>query len=481
MEELKKENERLRQENQALQQMLKQALERLAEAERTIKQLKEQLGQNSRNSSWPSSRDKNRSKPKSRRQKSKRKAGGQKGHKGHTLEMNPKPDVVEKHRPTQCDHCQQIFDEKAEVVEIKKRQVLDLPPLHFLTTEHQVEKLYCQRCSEVTMADFPTGVTQPVQYGQRVKQLAVYLKSEQFIPYERSRQLLADLFNLPIATGTVQNFISQASKAVEPVTEKIKTALIDSKMAHADETGFYIKGKRHWLHTVSTDRHTYFASHAKRGIEATKEIGILPDFRGVLIHDFWQSYFKYPNLSHALCHAHHLRNLTAILENDEQIWAELMIKFLIAGKKRVDEAKLNGANQLPPDQLARIDQLYETILSIGLIENPLPETPPPKKRGKRKKTKARNLLERFINHKPLMLRFIHDFKVPFDNNLAERDIRMMKVQQKVSGCFRSDGGAKQFCLLRSYISTIRKQGLNVWEALGSLFQGDVLIPDLSPV
>lgn len=482
MEELKKENERLRQENQALQQMLKQALERLAEAEQTIKQLKEQLGQNSRNSSWPSSRDKNRPKPKSRRQKSKRKAGGQKGHKGHTLEIASEPDVVEKHRPKNCAHCHQAFDEKAQVVDLKKRQVLDLPPLRFLITEHQAEKLCCQECGRMTMASFPEGVTHQVQYGQRVKQLAIYLKSEQFIPYERSRQLLADLFNLPITTGTLQNFVAQGAKAVEPVVEKIKKAIIVSEVAHADETGFYIKGKRTWLHTVSTLTLTYFAAHAKRGYQATHEIGILPDLEGVLMHDFWQAYLKYKQIIHALCHAHHLRDLTAIVENDKQEWAWLMIGFLLSAKQLVEEAKLAGADQLTDEQLRRIDQLYEAILSIGLIENPLPETPPPKgKRGRHKKTKARNLLERFIKHKPLMLRFIHDFKVPFDNNLAERDIRMMKVQQKVSGCFRSWDGAKQFCLLRSYISTVRKQGLNVWEALGSLFQGHAFIPDLSPV
>ena len=482
MEELKKENERLKQENQALQQMLKEALERLAEAEQTIKQLKEQLGQNSRNSSWPSSRDKNQPKPKSRRQKSKRKAGGQKGHKGHTLEMSSEPDMVEKHCPTQCEHCHQIFDEKAEVVEVKKRQVLDLPPLRFLTTEHQAQQICCGGCGELTMASFPKGVTHQVQYGQRVKQLVIYLKSEQFIPYERSRQLLADLFNLPIATATLQNFVTQGAKAVEPVVEKIKEAIIASEVAHADETGFYIKGKRAWLHTVSTLTLTYFAAHAKRGSKATNDIGILPDFKGILMHDFWQAYLKYKQIIHVLCHAHHLRDLTAIVENEAQEWAGWMIGFLLTTKQLVEDAKLAGADQLPYEQVQRVDQLYEAILSIGLIENPLPETPPPKvKRGRCKKTKARNLLERFINHKPLMLQFIHDFKVPFDNNLAERDIRMMKVQQKVSGCFRSWDGAKQFCLLRSYISTIRKQSLNVWEALGSLFQGDVLIPDLSPV
>jgi transposase len=477
MDDLRQENKRLKQENQELR-------ERLAAAEAKIKQLVELLSQNSRNSNWPSSHDKGhrKPKPKSLRQKTERKAGGQKGHQGHTLEFNSEPDVIKTHRPAQCQHCHTPLTDDVAASEVVKRQVFDLPPLRFVTTEHQAETVLCPCCGEATTADFPADITNPVQYGSQVKRLAVYLRSEQFIPYERSRQMMADLFELPISTGSLQNFVQTGAEQVKSATAAIKTAVTEAETAHADETGFYINGQRHWLHTVSTPALTYFAPHRYRGQVATDEIGILPHFMGVLVHDAWATYFKYKLLLHALCNAHHLRDLTALVENDQQQWAALMICFLLAAKQQVDEAQADGQSGLPPEQIERIHQLYDAIVVLGLAENPLPEAnPPPVKRGRRKKTKARNLVERFDKHKDDILRFVHDFKVPFDNNLAERDIRMMKVQQKISGCFRSWEGAEQFCHLRSYISTIRKQGLNVWEALGSLFDDDVLMPQLTPV
>lgn len=477
LQQLREENKQLKQENKELRQ-------RLVAAETKIKQLVELLGQNSRNSNWPSSHDKSRPKPnpKSLRQKTGRKAGGQEGHKGHTLKFNPEPDVIERHRPTECAHCHGSLAENIVASDVAKRQVVDLPPLRFVTIEHQAETVVCPCCGEVTTGQFPSGVTNPVQYGSQVKRLAVYLRNEQFIPYERSRQLLADLFALPISPGSLQNFLAVAAENVKPATEAIKAALIHAEVGHADETGFYINGQRHWLHTVGTETLTYYQPHQNRGQKATNAIGILPAFTGTLVHDAWATYFVYQQLVHALCNAHHLRDLTAIVENDQQQWAALMIRCLLSAKQLVDDASRAGETDLPADQLERIHQLYDAIVALGLAENPLPDTrPPPAKRGRPKKTKARNLVERFDDHKEAVLRFVHDFKVPFDNNLAERDIRMMKVQQKISGCFRSWQGAEQFCLLRTYISTIRKQGLNVWQALGSLFDGDVLMPNLTPV
>lgn len=470
--QLHEEVKRLTQENQELR-------ERLTVAEARIKELMGLLGQNSRNSNWSSSRDKGRPKPKSLRLKTERKAGGQAGHEGHTLEFNPEPDVIEKHRPAHCERCQASLAEDIVASHVAKRQVLDLPSLRFVTIEHQAETVRCPGCGEATTAQFPAGVTNPVQYGSQVKRLAVYLHNEQFIPYERERQMLADLFELPISPGSLQNFVEIAADRVEPVTEAIKDAVIEAEVAHADETGCYVNGQRCWLHTVSTAELTYYEPHVKRGQEATEAIGILPKFTGTLVHDAWATYFKYQLMLHALCNAHHLRDLTAIVENDQQQWAVLMIACLLAAKQLVAEAYQAGETELPADYLERIHQLYDAIVCWGLAENPLPD-PLPGKRGPRKKTKARNLVERFDQHKAAILRFIHDFKVPFDNNLAERDIRMMKVQQKISGCFRSWQGAHQFCRLRGYISTIRKQGLNVWEALGSLFEGDILMPQLIP-
>lgn len=483
MDELRRENERLKQENQELRELLQQVTERLTTAEQKIKQLSEQLGQNSGNSNWPSSRAQSRQKPnpKSLRPKTERKAGGQEGHKGHTLKFNPEPDVIEKHRPVHCEHCQASLAEDIAPRDIAKRQVFDLPPLRFVTIEHQAETVRCPCCGAATTAEFPADVTNPVQYGSQVKRLAVYLRNEQFIPYERERQLLADLFELPISPGSLQNFVDTAADTVKPVTEAIKDAVIQAEVGHADETGFYVNGQRYWLHTVSTEELTYYEAHPKRGQKATDAIGVLPEFTGTLVHDAWPTYFQYQQLLHALCHAHHLRDLTAVVENDRQQWAALMIECLLAAKQLVAQAWQAGQNELPIPYLVRIHQLDEAIVALGLEENPLPDHPPSGKRGRRAKTKAHNPLERFDKHKAAIWRFIHDFKVPFDNNLAERDIRMMKVQQKISGCFRSWEGAQQFCMLRTYISTIRKQGLNIWEALGSLFDGDVLMPQLTPV
>lgn len=470
--------QQLREENKALR-------ERVSILEEQVKKLLEQLGQNSRNSNWPSSWDKTRKKKpktKSLRQKSNRKAGGQKGHKGHTLSFKAEPDEVVIHRPTHCLHCDEKLSDKTEAESVQKRQVLDLPPLEFITTEHQVETVTCAHCDQVTSGEFPEGITHPVQYGNQIKQLSVYLRSEQFVPYERCRQMMTDLFGLSISTGTLQNFFKLSAAKTEPIISQIKADLLQAPVAHADETGFYINKQRVWLHTMSTPELSYFEPHQNRGFKATEAIDILPKYQGVLVHDAWATYFKYDQMSHALCNVHHLRDLNGIIENDAQQWALLMKSALLAAKQLVDEAYLAGYDELAPEVTRRIGQLYTAIIEIGINENPW-EKPPPhlKKRGRYKKSKARNLVERFERNQDAILRFAHNFKVPFDNNLAERDIRMMKVQQKISGCFRSWAGAKQFCQLRSYTSTLRKQGLNVWQALGALFEGDPVMPVTTPV
>lgn len=462
----------LQKELRETQEKLEKALKRIEELEAENKQLRERLGQNSRNSSWPSSRDTGH-KPKSQRKKSTKKAGGQKGHEGHTLEFQSEPDVLEIHRPSCCQHCDQELTPELEIESVEKRQRLELPPLRYLTIEHQAQSVRCPQCGGLNQGVFPEGVTAPVQYGTTVKQLVVYLKQEQFIPYERMRQLLADLCELPLSTGSLQNFIAEASSAVQPILAEIKEQVIQAQVAHADETGYYVQGQRHWLHVVSTPEATYYAPHASRGQKATQEIGILPRFKGILVHDFWKSYQKYSHLFHALCHVHHLRDLTMVSENSQQVWASEMKEFLLKAKDWVATAQENGQTALTSAQLHQLTQEYEAILARGWEENPTPT--------QRAKGKSFNLLKRFAEQREAIWQFILNFQVPFDNNLAERDLRMMKVQQKISGCFRSPEGAVQFCELRSYLSTIRKQGLSVWEALGSLFQGSPLSPFALPV
>lgn len=476
--DLEQENEQLKKELAELRQLLEKVLQE-------NKELKARLSQDSQNSSWPPSRDitrKKRKKTMSLRQKSERKAGGQKGHQGHTLEIQTDPEIIKTHRPSQCTHCQANLSEDRPALQIKKRQVIDLPPLKFITTEHQAEAVCCDACGKITSGQFPEGVTQPVQYGPGVKQLSVYLRSEQFIPYQRCQQMLNDCFGLSISTGSLQNFFRLAHERVKPITEQIEAAVTQSKLAFADETGFYIGGHRHWLHTASTQHLSAFNLHRNRGRKAVDDIGILPHFRGVLVHDAWPTYFMYDQIHHALCNVHHLRDLNGLIENSDQEWPAQMKAFLLDAKAEVDQARVRGQSHFDTRQLDALLTRYAAIMTLAFEENPLP--PPDDgipKPGRPKKGRSRSLVERFETRQDAILRFIHDFKVPFDNNLAERDIRMLKVQQKISGCFRSWDGAEQFCALRSYTSSLRKQGLNVWNALASLFDGEVISPDLSPV
>lgn len=471
-----KENEQLKQENQKLRQMLKKALER-------IEQLEAQLGQNSRNSNWPSSRDKGRKKKRKQnlRQKSDKKTGGQPGHQGHTLKFSHEPDKVERHRPEGCQHCQQLFAQEQSAVELNRRQVIDLPPLKVEVTEHQVERLVCHKCGQVSDGQFPEGVTQLVQYGSGVKSLAVYLKGQQLLPYGRTQQFLADLLGLSVGQGSLENFMNAAATKVAPINDKIKAGLVAANVVHYDESGFYIGGKRQWLHSASTASLTYYAPHPSRGNKALKTIGIMPHFTGTAIHDNWSAYWHFAQCQHALCNVHHLRELNAIEENFSQPWATRFKIFLLSAKAAVDQAKAAGKQALPQAKRDQIDRLYTKLVTAALRANPPPpEGWPQGARGRPKKTKPRNLAERFDRRRKAVLAFAFDFKVPFDNNLAERDIRMLKVQQKISGCFRSSHGAQTFCVIRSYISTIRKQGFSVWLALNSIFAGPILQPAYSP-
>jgi transposase len=482
---LRQENERLKQENAELRGQLQDAERRIQDAERRIQELSVRLNQDSSNSNWPSSRDKSRAKRQKRtrslRKKSGKKAGGQKGHEGHTLEFSDQPDVIETHRPTQCEHCQAPFSEEQHRVALDKRQVYDLPPLDLIVCEHQAETLICAHCGEMTMGAFPEEVKAPVQYGPRVQQLAVYLRTEQFVPYKRSRQLLADLFGAYLSTGTLQTMVRKASTRLKEAVAAIKEGLTASEVVHFDESGFYIKGKRNWLHTAGTAQLTLYFPHERRGKKATDAMGVLPAFPGTAVHDFWSTYRQHTQCSHSLCNAHHLREFTAVVENDGQRWAQHFKSFLVSAKHTVEKAQAEGRTSLPQEKIEQIERLYSKLIEAGLNANPPPaEGWPRGKRGRVKKTKARNLVERLDKYRQEALAFVYDFKVPFDNNLAERDIRMLKVQQKISGTFRSQLGAEDFCTIRSYTSTMRKQGVNSWAALGSVFSADLMLPQTIP-
>ena len=459
----------------SLERQVQDLTSRLDQSDRRVRHLEEQLAKNSRNSSKPPSSDGfKKPAPKSLRKKGKRKSGGQPGHTGHTLKMADKPDHTEVYPVKECEHCGRMLDgQPADGVE--KRQVQDLPPLRLLVTEHQAETKTCS-CGHLNKAAFPEGVNAPAQYGEAIKAAAVYLKNYQFLPYDRTCELLHDVFGCPMSEGTLANIIAQSHTLAADPVEKIKALIERAAVAHFDETGSRVDGKLWWLHSASTAQATYYAIHRKRGSEAIDDIGILSDFLGRAIHDFWKPYFGYDCL-HGLCNAHHLRELIFVHEQHQQDWADRMIDCLLDIKEAVDQAK-ESTDHLASDQIQAFEARYQQILDEGYAQNPLLPLPhsAKKRRGRRKKTKARNLLERLDEHRAEALAFMYDFNVPFDNNQAERDLRMMKVQQKISGMFRTEDGAKAFCRMRSYISTARKNAVGAMDALTRLFSGNPFVP-----
>ena len=353
-----------------------------------------------------------------------------------------------------------------------------LNSVYHFQTEHRGEIKACARCGEVSTAAFPKGMTHKAQYGDRLKAYAVYIKNYGLLSYERAAELFEDLFSVPLSSGTLVNIDRNISERLEEVAARIKENIIASSIAHFDETGMRIEGKLHWLHVSSTNELTYYMPHQRRGSAATDEIGILPKFRGKAVHDGWSSYFKYL-CDHVLCNAHHLRELTFIYEHYSQKWAKSMIDFLLEVKEKKERTKREGFDT---GTIKEYENRYRRIIVAGMRANPPPvEDTQRKKRGRKKKSKALNLLERLKRYEKATLAFMYDFTVPFDNNLGERDIRMMKVQQKISGTFRSFDGALSFCRIRSYISTVKKQSVNVIMAIEDAFAGDTLLPHLVKV
>jgi transposase len=446
--------------------------------EARIQALEDQLAKNSHNSSKPPSTDGlNKPNPKSRRQRSGKASGGQAGHIGCRLEPVEKPQHLEVHPVLECQQCQaDLAGVPANKVE--KRQVFDLPEVKLEVTEHQAEIKTCPICGAVNRAAFPEGVTQPTQYGSRVRAQMVYFNVYQFIPLARTAELVGELYGQPVSEGTVEAAGVEVAGRVEGVNEQVKAYLAQTETpVHFDETGARVNGQLAWLHSASTDQVTAYAIHPKRGSDAMDAIGILPQRQGWSIHDAWQPYFKYPQAKHGLCNAHLVRELVFVMEHDDQAWAKDFLFLLLTMKEKVDSAKSLGQSALSERQVVGFEQLYDRIIERGERANPSPVRQP-NQRGRLKQSPAWNLLDRLKNHKAEVMAFVHDFAVPFDNNLAERDIRMVKVQQKVSGGFRSGDGANVFCQVRGYLSTARKNGQRVLDVLFQALQG---VPYSPPV
>lgn len=438
-------------------------------------ELRGRLGTDSHNSSKPPSSDGPGSKPhpKSRRERSGRKSGGQPGHVGQTLRQVETPDVIAVHPPIECRGCGQRLDEAA-VVRRERRQVLDLPPVRVQVTEHQAETRRCGSCGVETSGPFPVGVDAPVQYGARVATVAVYLNQEQLLPEERTCRVLAEVFDCPISEATLERAVGTCHAELAAVEAAIKQGVTEAEVAHFDETGARVGGKRFWLHVASTARLTFYATHPKRGREAMDALGVLPAFRGRAIHDGLTSYGQYQDCTHALCNAHHLRELTFVEEQLKQAWATDLKTLLLEIKQAVDEARERGLVAVPAGANADFLTRYDAILADGARANPPPA--PTGKRGRPKRGKAGSLVDRLRTHKAETLAFLEDFTVPFDNNQAERDIRMTKVRQKISGGFRTTTGANRFSRIRGYISTLRKQGIPIFAALANALSGTPPMP-----
>ena len=485
--QLRQENRLLREQADLQQELISRQQEQISMLEREVglhqqqiaqltaqvQALQERLAKDSHNSHLPPSSDRFSRQPKSLRKKSGRKPGGQEGHRGYTLMFSPTPDEVLVHAVERCEQCQADLSQVPASL-LERRQVVDMPPARLLVREHRREQKHCPQCQHVTLAAFPAEVCGPVQYGPRIGAIAVYLVQQQLLPLARACEVMEDLLSVSMSEGTLCDVLSRCANNLLDVEHQIKEALISSAVIHQDETGLYVQGQRQWLHVTCTPTLTHYAVHPKRGKEALDAIGILPRFTGTSVHDGWRSYFLYA-CGHALCLVHLLRELTFLAEEQALEWAADLKALLLDMKEATDQAREQGLATLHPLEVADWQAQFLALLAQADALTP-PAQAPPGQRGRAKQSAARNLLDRLLDHQEAVLAFLHRLVVPFDNNQAERDVRMVKVQQKVSGTFRSEAGAATFCRIRGYVSTLRKQGMHLLSALEASLRGHPILP-----
>lgn len=451
---------------------------RIVELEVEVAELRVRLGKNSRNSSRPPSSDGlAKPAPRSLRRPSGRKPGGQEGHGGSHLAQVAVPDEVVEHIPSVCSGCEADLGDGERTGHLA-RQVFDLPEIRLRVCEHRAQTRRCA-CGHETTAPFPAAVAAPTQYGPRVRALGLYLLAYQHLPYGRAAELLGDWIGAPVSTGTLASFVVRGAEELGPFLDEVHAQIRAAPVTHFDETGGRAEGRLRWLFTASTERATFYSLHDRRGFDGLEHAGVLPDFTGIAVHDGFKPYRRYAKAEHALCNAHHLRELLGVIEQHPddpgQSWAPEMDRLLRELHARVEAAKAAGEKRLEPTALAGHRAAYAEVITLGNRQNP-PRTIPTGKRGVIRQTPTRNLLVRLDRDREEVLRFAHDFRVPFDNNLAERDIRMVKLQQKISGCWRTIAGAERFLALRAYLSTARKNDRPIAAVLTALAAHEPWLP-----
>src|SRR6185312_5328049 len=454
---------------QAAAVLIQSLLRRIAQLEQELKELKGRLTQDSHNSHHPPASDGlGKPAPKSLRTRSGRRPGGQPGHPGQTLRRVAHPDQVQVHPLAVCPQCGGVGLGREPVLDYESRQVFDLPPPVLVVTEHRVEIKCCPHCGEEVWASFPDGVAAPAQYGPRFQSLLVYLHQQQLLPYGRLAQLCEDLFGQPLSTGTVAAATEQVYEHLAPFAQALAEQVPQTPVVHLDESGLRVQGKLHWLHVASTQQLTCYGVDPKRGTEAMDDLGVVGACRQWVVHDHWKAYFAYTECLHGLCNEHLLRELRFVWEEQHELWArqlsELLLEFY---QTRQQHGELNVL------QFQRALRRYHALVRRGRRRHPR-RVPG---QGPRAQGRTANLLDRLEDFDLCFLAFLLDEQVPFTNNQAEQDIRMVKVQQKISGCFRTLRGAQTFCRIRSYLSTCRKQGQNLWEALQRAMVGAPFLPD----
>lgn len=440
-----------------------------------IKELEDRLNLNSSNSSKPPSTEGfKRNNTKSLREKSGKKQGGQSGHKGNGLKMTDVPDKEILHLPETCSLCGESLV-NVEESSREKRQVIDIPKIISFITEHIVVTKECPHCKAKAKKTFPAGIENNIQYGNSIKSLMTYITQYQLLPHKRAAEFISDICGVNISEATIVNTNNHLYDLLKQAEEKTKNLLLESPLVHKDETGIFINGKLNWLHGTSTERATYYQAHPNRGSKAMDEDDFLPKYEGIVAHDFWKPYFNYEKISHSLCNAHLLRELKSVSEENCQAWSGKLIELLLEINNSVLKAKVLNLLELSSEEQKRFLSEYDKLIHEGFYFNTKTEKNG-HKRGRGKQSKVFNLLTRFTNFKTDILRFMQDFKAPFTNNQAERDIRMVKVKQKISGTFRSVQGSKTFCRIRGYISTLKKNKTSVFDEILNAFLKIPFIP-----